>query len=278
MRRIGGSNTGGICGRILCSAAKRQVAEDLDRSAMVFAPHPDDETLGCGGTIIKKTEQGATVHVVFITSGGQSHVQHMTPEEMIPIRQAEGLAACQALGLKGTGVHFLGLRDGYLAQQIDEGTEAVRRLLRHHRPEEVFVTCGKEPSDDHCAANAIVRRAILLENQSTIVWEYPIWWWNQWPWLGLDRTAIRHPKRSIMAIWQGLPSISHLKDFAILVDVNAMLDQKRVALDLHKSQMTRLNGDEHWETLSDNADGRFLPLLFQPYEMFRRYSLPDDDR
>lgn len=270
------SNSGGVCGRILCAMAKRRVVEDLERSALIFAPHPDDETLGCGGTIIKKTERGATVHVVFITSGGCSHVQYMTPEEMIPIRQAEGLAACKALGVKGSDVHFLGLSDSNLAQQIGEGTEAVRHLLRQHRPEEVFVTCGEEPSDDHRAANAIVLHAILLENQSTIVWEYPIWWWNQWPWLGFDRTAIRDPKGSLMAIWKGLPSISHLKDFGVLVDVNANLNQKQATLDLYKSQMTRLNGDDHWPIISDSADGKFLPMFFQRYEMFRRYSLPDD--
>ena len=47
---------------------------ELDRTsqrapAIVFAPHPDDETLGCGGTILKKRSLGAPVEVVFLTDG-----------------------------------------------------------------------------------------------------------------------------------------------------------------------------------------------------------------
>ena len=35
---------------------------------MVFAPHPDDDLLGCGGTLIEHVKKGATVTVVYMTS------------------------------------------------------------------------------------------------------------------------------------------------------------------------------------------------------------------
>jgi len=44
------------------------LTEDSER-ILILAPHPDDETLGCGGTIQKALLQGKTVKVVFLTSG-----------------------------------------------------------------------------------------------------------------------------------------------------------------------------------------------------------------
>ena len=46
------------------------------RAAMVFAPHPDDETLGCGGTVVKLRRAGVDVHIVFMTDGRHSHDAH----------------------------------------------------------------------------------------------------------------------------------------------------------------------------------------------------------
>ena len=43
-------------------------AEELRRSAVVFSPHFDDETLGCGGTILQKRRAGAAVSLVFFAA------------------------------------------------------------------------------------------------------------------------------------------------------------------------------------------------------------------
>ncbi|MCI0468841.1 MAG: PIG-L family deacetylase, partial [Nitrospirae bacterium] len=39
--------------------------------ALVLAPHPDDETLGCAGTIIKYKKSGALVNCLVMTDGGK---------------------------------------------------------------------------------------------------------------------------------------------------------------------------------------------------------------
>jgi LmbE family N-acetylglucosaminyl deacetylase len=49
---------------------------------VVFSPHPDDETLGCGSTIIKKKRLGADVTIVFMTDGSKSH-PHFIFRELI---------------------------------------------------------------------------------------------------------------------------------------------------------------------------------------------------
>jgi LmbE family N-acetylglucosaminyl deacetylase len=39
---------------------------------LVIAPHPDDEILGCGGTLYQLAKQGALIKVVIATNGWQS--------------------------------------------------------------------------------------------------------------------------------------------------------------------------------------------------------------
>ncbi len=80
----------------------------LGRSAVVFSPHADDETLGCGGTLIKKRAAGATVKIAFMTDGRTSHGHLMPADRLIALRAQEAVAAAQVLGLAESDVCFLG--------------------------------------------------------------------------------------------------------------------------------------------------------------------------
>lgn len=90
--------------------------KDLAASTIVFSPHSDDETLGCGGTIIRKLEVGGQVKIVFMTDGSFSHHRFIPEDELIELRQKEALAATEALGLAAPDVMFLDFRDGTLQQ------------------------------------------------------------------------------------------------------------------------------------------------------------------
>jgi LmbE family N-acetylglucosaminyl deacetylase len=256
----------------------RRETNDLGRSAMIFSPHPDDETLGCGGTVIRKLEQGATLHVVYLTDGAQSHVPLMPSAEIKAMRHLEALAACEELGIDASRVHFIDLPDGQLTEHSQEAIIKVSELIEMHRPEEVYVTYRDDASADHRAANSIIRKAAELKGSTLIVWEYPIWRWNSWPWLGLGRGAWRHPWAVTKAVWKGLPSLSLMIRCNCAVDVSKVLDRKLAALEMHRTQMVRMNGDKQWDVLSDYSDGRFLEMMFQPHEIFMRYAVPGNRR
>ncbi len=59
--------------RLLALGSTEIPTRELARSALVFSPHPDDECLGCGGTIIRKKQAGSTVKIVHLTDGSRSH-------------------------------------------------------------------------------------------------------------------------------------------------------------------------------------------------------------
>ncbi len=96
------------------------------QSVMIFAPHPDDESLAAGGVIQEALRQGARLRVVIVTSGdGQRFAPaalerraRAGPQDYIRLgqrRQAESLAALHLLGLSAERISFLGYPDRGLA-------------------------------------------------------------------------------------------------------------------------------------------------------------------
>src|SRR5271157_4034878 len=54
-----------VVGRpLLLARATDMTAQTTTRSCLILAPHPDDETLGCGATIMRKLSSGSSVQVV----------------------------------------------------------------------------------------------------------------------------------------------------------------------------------------------------------------------
>lgn len=74
----------------------------MTHSVLILAAHPDDEVLGCGGTIAKLTNAGSMVHVAFLADGVFSRVNDQIQEqhECLKIRRAAAKKACNILGVK----------------------------------------------------------------------------------------------------------------------------------------------------------------------------------
>ena len=81
---------------------------------MVLAPHPDDESLGCGGMIAAACEAGTPPVVVFITDGAASHPgsRRFDATARRDIREQEARRAAAVLGLAEDRLVFLRLPDG----------------------------------------------------------------------------------------------------------------------------------------------------------------------
>lgn len=94
---------------------------------MVFAPHPDDETVGVGGLLHRLARERIPVHVVFMTNGdGYQHAVEVEIDHARPtrddylalglLRQREALRALARVGLSKRDASFLGFPDGGLEQ------------------------------------------------------------------------------------------------------------------------------------------------------------------
>jgi LmbE family N-acetylglucosaminyl deacetylase len=248
--------------------------KDLERSAIVFSPHPDDETLGCGGTIIKKIRAGAEVKIVFMTYGQKSHQHIISENKLKSMRVSEALAASKKLGVEETVV-FLGFEDGELSKNQTSAIHKVIKLLLNQQPHEIFIPYYKEPllwSADHLATNRIVLAALQRYGREAVIYEYPIWFWYHWPWISMPISNLR---RLFVFLKDSLVSpLSLLRDFHCSIFVGDVLELKRDALNQYTSQMKRIIPDPRWLTLSDISNGEFLECFFQDHEVFRRYVFP----
>jgi LmbE family N-acetylglucosaminyl deacetylase len=240
-------------------------------SAVVFAPHPDDETLGCGGVAYKKIAAGAQMWFVFVTDGAASHPGRIAPDALRAGREAEALRAVLRLGAEAHHVAFLRFPDGAATHHVEAIAAAVQPLLHSWRPQSVFVPHAKDPPPDHAAVNAGVRAALRTYGRPITVFEYPIWYWYHWPWVrirgdlpGMWRTTVRQTIRTVV----GLRALSTLNTQAFVGDV---LEVKREALAAHDSQMRSPDDSHDWPTLVHLSGGDFIARLLADYEMFTCY-------
>lgn len=247
-------------------------------SAVVFAPHQDDETLGCGGTIIRKCRAGLAVWVVFLTDGGRSHSRHIEANAMKAIRAQEARNACQLMGVAEERILFLDFPNGALHQHRSEACEQVQEVLRKTNPNEVYIPSALDFHAEHRVTAQVVTKAVegLTALQGLVplpqVYEYPVWFWYQWPWVGLPdshSTQLRRERKLFVrrGLRYGL-GLSFISRFRKSVAIRDVLDVKRAALREYVSQMTAPEGAEGWKTLEEVGGGEFLECFFRDVEVF----------
>lgn len=144
---------------------------------LVLAPHPDDESLGCGGTITLLTQAGAAVDVLYLTRGefGLEAPEASTPEarqHLAETRMREAHAACCILGVRQ--VDFLDGADGRLAESPHLAADLHGRL-KEGEYGRVFCPWPHDRHPDHQATFRLLQRALRNDNAPLHVWLYEVW-------------------------------------------------------------------------------------------------------
>jgi LmbE family N-acetylglucosaminyl deacetylase len=121
---------------------------------LVVAPHPDDETIGCGGALARHAQQGDAISIVVVTSG---EATRGGSGDVAWVREAECRQACEALGLPSPV--FLRLPDGALHTAVDDLAAVLAERGRAART--VYAPSLLDPHRDHLAANAALAKSGL---------------------------------------------------------------------------------------------------------------------
>jgi len=140
-------------------------------NVLAIAPHPDDESIGCGGTLRKHVLAGAHVTVVFLTSG-ELGLKHLAKEKAWQVRETEARKAAEILGIAETV--FLRGPDWMIGDSAVG--EQLRPILESKEWSTVYLPHPGEWHPDHKACVSIVRSALPAQrNFSAVLRGYEIW-------------------------------------------------------------------------------------------------------
>ena len=120
-------------------------------NVLIVGPHPDDEVLGCGGSIARHIEQGDTVSILIlaegITSRADSRELGMDPKRLEALRRAT-LKASKILGVKDTVLHnFPDNRMDSLP--LLDVIKVVEKHVKRLQPSVVYTTFSGDVNIDH---------------------------------------------------------------------------------------------------------------------------------
>lgn len=131
------------------------------RSALIVAPHPDDETIGAYGLIVTLKARSARVRVLVVTDGAGSHPASLRwpRARLVAERRRETLAAMRRIGVSARDVTFLGLPDGKLRAMPAAGA-VVRRAAARNAGDILVLPAPDDDHPDHRAVATALRRSV----------------------------------------------------------------------------------------------------------------------
>jgi LmbE family N-acetylglucosaminyl deacetylase len=233
--------------------------------------HPDDESLGVGGTLARYAAEGVETFLITATRGerGRNRESRSTaPEELGALREAELREAARVLGI--SEVHLLGYGDGMLDQA--DASEAIRRiaaLICRIRPH-VVLTFGPDGAyghPDHIAISQFATAAVMQSSHRVHKLYYMAWTAKKWD-------AYQAALKKLTAKVDGVErQATPWPDWAITTVVDTERESSVVwrAVSCHQTQMSIYS---NLEQLSDEHHR----ALWGSQEFYRVFSLANGGR
>jgi LmbE family N-acetylglucosaminyl deacetylase len=187
------------------------------KSVLILAAHPDDEVLGCGGTIAKLADEGSAIHVAFLADGVFSREgDKNTKQNELNARQAAAEKACIILGAKA--VSFGKFPDNRMDSiALLDIVKVIESLVAEYRPDTLFTHHAGDVNVDHRRAHEAAVTACRPQRD--------------------------HPVKTLLCFevpssteWQ-LPGSAPVFAPNWFVDVSATLDRKLAALDAYAAEL-----------------------------------------
>lgn len=193
---------------------------------LFFVAHPDDEVLGCGGTIALYNSKGYDTKVIIFTNGENSNLIKNS-EKLSKLRQKESIKALNILGTND--VEFLNLPDTTLKKELtnEKLIEKLKLKIKTYNPEIVFT----HSDDDYHPAHRNIGKLIK---------------------------KIINKKIRIYTFYIGIPFKATKKNNPkLIIDISKFKNLKKTALKEYKSQKFNFNYFRNLSELKDFVYGLY---------------------
>jgi len=198
--------------RHLC--CKQALLVDKLSSICILAPHPDDETLGCGQLIYEICHNGGDCQVIVISDGEGSHRGCCKTEakDIVEGRKASCRMAMEKLGLPAENLKFLGIPDGELLANEDIIFDRVKQILGNFHGI-LLVPHEQEGWKDHLTVHHVGKR--IAEKTGCHLLFYCVWFYFSMPF-----------RKFLRVIWSS----------ARILRCEEALEKKRLALSIYQNE------------------------------------------
>lgn len=187
------------------------------RSILVVAAHPDDEVLGCGGTIARLTGEGQNVYVAILGEGITSRYdkREQADQKIIKELQDRSRQVSKLLGVKELYLHDLPDNRFDTVPLLDI-VKTVEKLINRFKPQIVYTHHGGDLNIDH----VITHRAVMTATRP--VENCPV----------KEIFAFEVPSSTEWAFGQFKPTFQP----NVFVDISATLETKIQAIQIYESE------------------------------------------
>ncbi len=127
------------------------------KKILVIAAHPDDEVLGCGGTMSKHVSLGHVVNVIFLTNGVSARLikNKKKLKKQISDRKKSAIRAARVIGSKKP--HFLDFHDNQLDKHpLLKIIRSLETLIMKIKPDTIYTHFKNDLNIDHQVVNKAV--------------------------------------------------------------------------------------------------------------------------
>ena len=132
---------------------------DKNKKILLIAPHPDDEVIGCGGTLLKFTEKKSDISIIYVTLGSNDKKKN-------ELRKKEATNVCIKMGWN---YYFLEQKLNYKSWDNLE----LKKIINKLKPEIIFTPSIFDDNIEHKNSNFLLCDSI--SNISSEIWLYQVY-------------------------------------------------------------------------------------------------------
>lgn len=157
------------------------------KKVLVIAPHQDDESIGCGGTLYRHTTQSDNIaEVIFLTYENEQ-------------RKKEAVMATKVLGINK--ITFFNYKQETLPKYKNDLIERFLRIFDEKKPEILFIPFIIDNHVDHITINQVLVGVSDIKKFDFLIYSYPVWF-PVYPNVLIDISSVWEKKKEAISCYR----------------------------------------------------------------------------